>query len=126
MEIGIVVGSIVLCVLVWLYFKDVLRYETKETEVTGIVQTCKKGALRSNQYYKNLAIQSQMKQDYAMYSFYMMKANNEGHYEYCVTVEVAGTQCVVIRDKRHEPGSEIKVIEKKTYQDGEWIETTYK
>ena len=48
------------------------------------------------------------------------------HYEYCVTVEVAGTQCVVMRDERHEPGSEIKVIEKKTYQDGEWIETTYK
>jgi len=122
MEIGILVVLVLLGSA--FLFQKTARY-TEERILIGTVVKCEKGAFCKDQYYWQLATLNFWCGDYDRYWMYFDKAQEDGSFQYFITVVVMGEKHIVVRDNPKEVGKQVVVKKIATYQNGKCLETTY-
>ncbi len=102
-------------------------YSYEETQLEAVVTECTEGNFHPDAAYMATANAYLTQQNYGLYSTYMALANNNGKYDYNITVKLDNESYTVVRDNKYDVGTSITITKVDTYsENSEYIETKYK
>ena len=101
-----------------------ISYERSEIQSTVI--ECEKGTFHPNSYYQTKANTCLAEKNIVFWQMYNDLAEEHGSYDYNVTVNIDGTNYVVIRFEEYEIGEQIVIEKVDTYKDSQLEKTEYK
>lgn len=98
---------------------------SQQTEIEATVIKCEEGDFFPDQKYMTLAYASIAKDNMAMYAKYIKLAEENGTYDYKVTINIDGAEYIVTRQDIYEVGDTLSVTKTDIYSDSEIIRTEY-
>jgi hypothetical protein len=101
-------------------------YSYEETQLEATVTECTEGNFHPDAAYMATANAYLAQQNYGLYSTYLALANNNGKYDYNITVTLNNESYTVVRDEKVDVGTTITITKVDTYgENSEYIKTTY-
>lgn len=103
------------------------QYSYEQTELEAVVTQCEEGTYHPDASYMALANAYLAQKRYGLWSMYMSLANDNGTYDYNVTVEIDGNLYTVVREEQYEVGQYITITRVCTYNaDSQLVDMQYK
>lgn len=103
------------------------KYSYEQIELETVVIQCEKGTYHPDESYMSIAKMYLTQNEYGLWNMYMSLANDNGTYDYNVTIDIDGNNYTVVRKEQYEVGQYITITMVNTYnKDLQLVNTEYK
>lgn len=101
------------------------NYSYETTEIKTVVLQCEEGTYHPDESYLSIANMYFVQQNLNMWNIYRNLADDNGKYDYNVTINIDGNNYTVVREEQYEVGQYITITRINTYMDSQLVKTEY-